>query len=603
MSDRRPFSFSDSDLISSLVAFTESTVGRLLQAFEVYIIAVFLVVTAFLRHRHILPSTTPSQGRTRKDILLTLPEPARGSTFRITPPIIETPRMSTILGAATQNIDSSREVLRRSARRSLNHVSSWVSFRRNRARHEDEEVRLWSAEKVKVDAPYTGSIDTELRTSIIPSLDAQSAIGRSMEGSIHSGRTLHPSRADGSQHTIPLRVRTSSVPISSVPSPIPGLKHARSMAATPEASPVYGLDGIQSLASASESRTSIDELLRQQSQLDQTIEALKLFSARTSINSSHSNSARSVELTRSLSTGQRTVSSDVSLSNFPVPPWLTTPVPSLPSSRPSSIKRIRGDRRVRLAAAQSTPVQDTYASVPPTTSASPVDIPSSPRLNSIPHSPLGEENESLSTEAGKPYRYDSGGTQYNVTSFIGGTLFVGASDSISDVLEGLATPGEPRQEKPWWPTENEPSVEVIRTSSGTKKLPPRTLPIPRRLEGLPASPAVGNLSPLARSSRLFQGDVADEPPNVMQCRTKDQTSCALPVAPSTQTPGTGHGEKGVPIPPPKPQLVREIDSPISAGGLDRVQRMFVRPRPPPLAIQSYTEQNPGITRVQVLADD
>jgi len=461
-----------------------------------------------------------------------------------------------------------------------------------------------------VDPPCTGSIDTELRTSIvslmqepkeyaelfrdvsanhmsiIPALDARSAIGRSVEGSIHSGRILHP-RADSLQHTIPLQVRTSSVPISSVPSPIPGVKYARSMAATPEASPVYGLDGIQSLASASESRTSIDELLRQQSQLDQTIEALKLFSAKTSINS---NSARSGELTRSLSTGQRTVSSDVSLSNFPVPPWFTTPVPSLPSSRPSSVKRIRGDRRVRLAAAQSTPVQDTYASVLPTTSASPVDIPSPPRFNSIPHSPVGEENESLSTEAGKSHRSDSGGTQYNVTSFIG----------------GLATPGEPRQgspEKPWWRTESESSVEVIQTSSGMKNLPPRTLPVPRRLEGLPASPAVAKLSPLARSSRSFQGNVVDEPPSVTQRLTGDQTSRALPVAPSPQTPGTGHGEKGVPTPSIKPQFVRETGSPISTEGPDRVQRMFVRPRPPPLAIQSYTEQNPGIKRVQVLVDD
>jgi hypothetical protein len=533
--------------------------------------------------------------------------------------------MSTILGAATQDKDSSREMLRRSARCSLNHVSSWVSSRvsRNRTRHEDEEVRLWNTEKVKVDPPCTGSIDTELRTSIvslmqepkeyaelfreasanhISALDAQSEIVRSTEGSIRSGRFLHPSRADGLQHTIPLQVRTSSVPVSSVPSPISsGVKHAGSMAATPEASPVYGLDGIQSLADASDSRTSIDELLRQQSQLDKSIEALKLFSARTSTNSLHSNSAtspRSVELSRSSSTGQRTVSSDVSLSNFPVPPWLTTPIPSLPSSRPSSIKRIRGDRRVRLAAAGPTPIQDTFASVPPTTSASLVDIPSSPRFNSIPHSPLGEENESFSTEAGK---FDSGGTQYNVTSFIGGKLFDSSSDSISDVLKGLATPGEPRQgsqDKPWWPTESESSVEVIQTSSGMKKLPPRILSVPRRLEGLPASPAVAKLSPLTRSLRLFQGDIIDEPANVTQDR---QRSCALPVTLSPQPPGTDHAERGVVIPSTKHQLVRGTNSPIavSAEGPDRVQRMFVRPRPPPLAIQ-----NPGIvTRVQVLADD
>jgi len=449
------------DLTSFAVAFTESTVGRLLQAIEVYIISVSVVVTAILRHRDILLSTISPQSKKCKDVVFTLPEPARGSTFRITPPFIETPRMSTILGTATQNKHSSREVLRRSARRSLNHVSSWVSSRvsRNRMRHEDEEVRLWNSEKVKVDPPYTGSINTEPQASvvslvqepkewtgifrdasanhmsIIPALDAQSTIVRSVEGSIHSGRILHPSRAGVLQHTIP---------VSSVPSPTsPGVKHAEGIVATPEASPVYGLDGIQSLAGASESRTSIDELLRQQSQLDKSIEALRLFSAGTSANSSHFNSATSpisVDLTRSPSTGQRTVSSDVSLSNFPVPPWLTTPVPSLPSSRPSSIKRIRGNRRVHLGATGPTPVQDTYTSVLPTTSASLVDIPSSPRFNSIPHSPLGEDNESLSAVARKSSCFDSGATQYNVTSFIGGRLFDYSTDSISDVLKRSSGP-------------------------------------------------------------------------------------------------------------------------------------------------------------------
>ncbi|KAI9572837.1 hypothetical protein HD554DRAFT_2014635, partial [Boletus coccyginus] len=596
-------------------AFTESTVGRLLQAIEIYIIAVSVVVTAILRHRDILLSTISSQSKKHKDIVFTLPEPARGSTFRITPPIIETPRMSMILGTATQNKHSSREVLRRSARRSLNHVSSWVSSRvsRNRMRHEDEEVRLWNSEKVKVDPPYTESIDTEPQASIvsltqepkewtgifrdvpanhmsiISALDAQSTIVRSMEGSIHSGRFLHPSRAGVLPHTVPLQIRTSSIPVSSVPSPTSsGVKHAEGIAATPEASPVYGLDGIQSPAGASESRTSIDELLRQQSQLDKSIEALKLFSA----NSSHFNSATSlisVELTRSPSTGQRTISSDVSLSNFPVPPWLTTPVPSLPSSRPSSIKRIRGNRRVHLAETGPTPVQDTYTSVLPTTSASLVDIPGSPRFNSFPHSPMEEDNESLSAEARKSSCFDSGGTQYNVTSFIG----------------GLATPDECRQgsqEKPWQPTESASRVEAIQTSSGTRRLPPRNLPVPGRLEGLPASPAVTKLSPLTCSSRLPLGNVAGEPANVTQYQTNGQTSRAPLVALSPPTPVTSHAEDGVVMSSTKPQLESHIVTE-STDGANCAQRTFVRPRPPPLAIQSYTEQNPSITRVQVLADD
>ncbi|KAF8140166.1 hypothetical protein EV363DRAFT_1311809 [Boletus edulis] len=597
-------------------AFTESTVGRLLQAFEVYVIVVFVAVTAFLRHRDIMLSTASLQGRNCRGGTFTLPEPTRESTFRITLPFIETPRMSTILGNVIQSKESSREVLRFSPRHSLNHVSSWVSSRlsRNRARREDEEVRLWNVEKVKVDLPYTGNIDTEQvrnpvsltqdsnelarlrdasvnRMSITSALDAQSALARSTESSIYGGQILH-SRTEVLQRTIPLRVRSSSVSVSSLPSPISsGVHHRESMTATPRASPVYGLTGIQSLASPSGSRTSLDELLRQQSQLDQSIEALKLFSAGTSVNSSHPNSVtdhRNVELTRSPSTGQRTVSSEVSLSNFPVPPWLTVPIPSHPSPGPPSIKRIRGNRRARLAAAaRSTPVQDAYTSVSPTVSASSVDIPSSPRFNSIPHSPFGDENESLSAEARNSSRSDSGGTRYNVTSFIG----------------GLATPNEHRQgnrEKPSWPKESEPSVEPIQTSSGVKQ-PPHMPPVPRRLEGLSATPAVAKLSSLARSSGLSRGDIVNGLADVAQYRTNDR---ALPVALPLQTAVTDHAEKDV-AKPPSPQLVRETGLPMTVlpEGTDRVQRIFVRPRPPPLTIHSYKAQSPSITRVQVLADD
>lgn len=450
------------DLISSAVAFTESTVGRLLQAFEVYIIVVFAVVTAFLRYRDILLSTS-LQDRERRDVVLTLPEPARGSTFRITLPFIETPRISTILGSAIQTKESSREALRRSAHRSLNHVSSWVSSRvsRNRARYEDDEVRLWNAEKVKVDPPYTGNTDRglargsasltqgskelaeplrEVSANDISISSAQPAILRPMdsEGFEYGGQISRPSRTDVPQRPTPPQDQTSPATVSSVRSPTSsGVNCAGNMTATAEASPVYGLSGIQSFPSVSNSRTSLDELLRQQNQLDQSIKALKLFSARTSANSSHSNSTtspRSMELTRSPSTGQRTVSSEVSLSSFPIPPWLTTPVPSLPSSNPSSIKRTRGNRLARLAAARPTPVQDTFSSVSPMLSAtSLVDIQSPLRLNSIPRSPLGEENESLSAEAGMFSRSDSAGTQYNVTSFIGGGLFDSSSDGFADI--------------------------------------------------------------------------------------------------------------------------------------------------------------------------
>ena len=622
-------------LTNSAVAFTESTVGRLLQAFEVYVIAVSVMVTAFLGHRDILLSTTSPQSKNRRDVAFILPEPARGSTFRITPPLIETPRMSTVLDIATQNKESNREMFHRSARRSLNHVSSWLSFRisRQRSPHEDEEVKLWNAEKVKVDPPYTGDIDTELRASIeastqasrerlelvrdapanhmpiISASDTRSAIARPVEDSIHSGQILRASPADVPQYTIPLQVRTSTVSVSPVLLSICGARHAEGITIPPEASPVYGLGGIQSLANASDSRTSLDELLRQQSQLDQCMDALRLPSAETSTNPSYSNSnlnARSVGLTRSPSTGQRTVCSDISLSNFPIPPRLTTPVPPLPPSSSSSIKRIRGGRRVRLAVARPILIQDTHTLVPPKTLTSLVDIPGSPRFNSIPHTPTGEENESLSAEAGKFSHSDSGGTQYNVTSFIHGRMFAGSSDSISHIFEDLATPGgscQGSQEKPWWPAENGSSFGTIETGSDMKKLPPHMLPVPRQLERLPSA---AKISPFTRPSRLSQ-DAVDEPAEVMHYQTNDQTSRSLTIALSPQIPVTDRAEKDASRPPRRSsQLAREagsVPTTVSPEGVERVQRMFVRRRPPPLVIQPYAEHNPGTSRVQVLADD
>lgn len=578
------------------------------------------MVTAFLMHRDNILSTTSLQGQECRNGVFTLPELACGSTFRITPPSAETPRTSTIFGFAAQNKESSREMLRRSARRSLNPVSSWLSLRlsRHRSRHEDEEVKLWNAVKAKADPPYTGDVDTELctsiatqtskerpglvrdaRMSIVSALDVQSASAMSMEDSVYCCQIQHASRADVPQHTIPLQVRTSPVPIPfSLPS-ISRAEHAESTAIPPEASPVYGLGGIQSLASAPNSQTSLNELLRQQRQLDQSIETPRLFSTETSINPPYSNSAlddKSVELTRSLSIGQRTVCSDVSLSNFPIPPRLKTPVPPLPPLSSSSIKRIRGDRRFRLAAARPIPAQDTSTLVLPKTLPSLVDNPGFPGFNSIPHTPTGEENESLSAEVGKFCHSDSGGTQYNVTSFIGGRMLAGSGDNISDVFEDLATPGEScqgSQERPWWPAENE-SFGSIEIGSDMKKLPPQMLlGVPRQLE----RPAAAKSSPLARSSRLSQENITDKPDN--------QTSRPLRIAPSPEIPAMSCVEEAMPRPPRRPQLLQAAGHTtlLGAEGVDRVQRTFVRRRPPPLAIQSYTERNPGISWVQVLVDD
>ncbi|KIJ68305.1 hypothetical protein HYDPIDRAFT_24600 [Hydnomerulius pinastri MD-312] len=622
-------------------AFTESTVGRLLQAVELYINIIFVMVIAFLKYRSTLLATLTSV-KTR-EFNITLPEPDRGSTFRVTPPVVATPRLSLIFGPSTSagttgtGRGTTTEALRRSARRSLTRVSSWVSSRvsRNRSAQEEDQERLWNqreAENGKMDPPYTNhpclraslvSLTEEPKEwaelvhdaaashmSILSALDAQSAGTRSVEGSMSSGQILQAFRAEVA-HRTPLRVRTSGLSAPAAPalssdSHDEGLERAVIMTAPPDSraqdSPIYGLGGIvrppppiPAINGSRDSGVSLDELLRQQSELDKSIAALKLFSKRSSGSSSSSqvNTPNSTELTRfSSSTGRRTTS-DVSLSNFPVPPWLTSPMPSLPSSRSPSIMRMREDRRARLAAAAAPPTSSSEPlPLPPRIPASLADIPSSPHSDCIPDSPYRGDNESLSAAAGRPPRFNSGGTQYDVTSFIGGGHRNGSL------------------EKPWQSTETEINLGEIINGANSRETTPRMLSVPlaprHRLEGLPASPAKAKLSPLSISTSLSRADsLAEVPAQIMQRQINPQVLPSLTITPSEThlqvPPSKPRINKGMLGLPSRPKMIRDISQPKPLppdGKADQAPRAFERPRPPPLVLQSYADYHPRESRVQ-----
>ncbi|KAF9229438.1 hypothetical protein BS17DRAFT_876945 [Gyrodon lividus] len=510
-------------------AFTESTFGRLLQAVEGCTIVVFVMVIALLKYRNSLILIHASPKTIEPN--LSLPDPERGSTFRVTPPVVETPRVSMVFGATT----TGRGALRLPARRSLTRVSSWVplTVSRNRLGNEDDQAKLW--EQGEAENRNTGhshlraspvSLTENLKDwaelvhdaaashmSIFSAVDAQSTRTTSREGSRSSGQILHAFRADVAQRRVRLRLRMSSSSAPAAPFLSPDSQQASSeraiiMTAPADSraqdSPTYGLEGIirppPSQPPARDSGMSLDELLRQQNELDKSIMALKLFSKRTSVSSSTSSQIRtqdSTEMTRfSSSTGRRTAS-DVSLSNFPLPSWLTSPVPLLPSSRLPPIIRMREDRRARLPATVVSPTTVLEQLLPPPKLfASLADIPRSPRSESVSDSPLRGDNESLSAAAGRPPRFNSGGTQYNVTSFIG----------------DLATPGGHRRgslEKPWQSTESEINLAAIINGPDWRETTPRMLPVPltppSRQERLLTLPAKAKPSPLSISARLSQG--------------------------------------------------------------------------------------------------
>ncbi|TFK41025.1 hypothetical protein BDQ12DRAFT_678762 [Crucibulum laeve] len=191
-------------------------------------------------------------------------------------------------------------------------------------------------------------------------------------------------------------------------------------------SPVYGLEGIilrrdmqekqpsepQHNRSQNDSLTSFDELLRQQTELDQSIAALRLFSpqstqipavdkpaiqSRPSINPQDGSQNRSLSTVTSTSTGQKPESasgrSEFSLSNFPEPPAVVDNVEASPSRFLAKASDVPRARPLQEDSPKDNDHQQSIGNVS-------LVAPSSSRFGGTPKS-------------------DSGGTQYDVTSFIG----------------------------------------------------------------------------------------------------------------------------------------------------------------------------------------
>ncbi|KAH7931138.1 hypothetical protein BV22DRAFT_1124516 [Leucogyrophana mollusca] len=600
-------------------AFTESTLGRFLQGVELYILIVFVMIINLQKFsQDIAIQRPPSLGQEA----ITLPQPSRESTFRVSPPIIPTPSMSMIFPSGR---NASTEAIRRSARASAR-VTSWVSTRisRNRSIPEEDQTRLWNqseSEKGMMEPADTHRNSMADSIAIPPESvkewkDIVSAaapplsptppleylpwtnLGRQREGSPSSSRLLN------SRLGVP-RLRTSDLgaPAASVSSLDSyygkDSGHAVIMTAPPDPQagglPIYGLNGMrrpqlkEGSNTARKSSMSFEELLRQQSELDRSIAALRLFSPRSSpSNPSNPPSDKSSEADPSEKTrfSSSTVAmSDFSLSNFPEPPWVMSPMPALPSPLPPSSLRMREDRRARLAL-----VTDLKAAElrPPRMPAVLADIPSSPHFQTMPESPCRGDNESLAAAAGRPPRFNSGGTQYDVTSFIG----------------DLTTPGGHTRgptEGPWESSETEINLAAIvdgnlsRASSPLPHVPSVHIAplVPRsRLTGLPSNPAKYKLSPLSMNSKLSSvNTVSEESASVAPRKVNPTIFPSLSVSPSASytinptptsksTPG-----KGIMGLPARPRLAREISSPKPPpqdGTGDQAPSAFEHPRPPPI---------------------
>ena len=206
-------------------------------------------------------------------------------------------------------------------------------------------------------------------------------------------------------------------------------------------SPIYGLDGIiRNLQQGSKltlgiaesdissARSSgIENLLRQQQELDKSIAGLRRFST---------TSGNRMPISRMQS---ESLQSDISLSNFPEPPTFlksSTKSESEASMVPSGLRAIEEDRAsmpeteagrsksmaISAISDNSMIVDDVaFQLVPPRMPAVVAELPGRTQNQSIP-SISRESLDSVldATNPGRPIRLGSQGTQYDVTSFIGG---------------------------------------------------------------------------------------------------------------------------------------------------------------------------------------
>ncbi|KAK7058842.1 hypothetical protein VNI00_001466 [Paramarasmius palmivorus] len=400
-----------------LFLFTETTLGRFLQAVELYVLMLFILIISFYK----MP-VRPARSRgpnTASYVVSTDEKPWKSP--------IQTPATNDPPPFVGEEVygNNIREV-RRSRQSDNSRLSSWIFARRSSGRppsgirwlvnRDDPELgpaqtqpgdtigtqndtgpenNVTSAEQTRPPPPVIEPPDEEpggdlLASSLVPPERRRSTISFSYYGLDR-----------GSRLSIPMKPREDS--------------------RIGADSPVYGLDGIVNLNSRNEQRestgrvspqgslNSIEELLRQQNELDKSIATLRLFSTSTAPSSElgpdldsdqrvrssgPSRPALSSTLTgRTYSTHSSTPSELSLLSRFPEPPR-----PSVDDAPPFSARQSLATVRSKRA--------------PTTLHRGTLSDPISEALGgppiSVPNSPTRQRG-----------RFDSAGTQYDVTSFIG----------------------------------------------------------------------------------------------------------------------------------------------------------------------------------------
>ncbi|KAJ6503276.1 hypothetical protein C8R47DRAFT_1316526 [Mycena vitilis] len=465
-----------------LFKFSETTLGRFLQAVETYsLILSVLIFTFYNIPRYAAPPTVSARKRSS---FFTSQQPSKAEESMFSPPVEETPVIQ--IGRAVVTPEGSRESM-------LSMLSAWINVRKA-PRPNSGEQKLWNSGDAEL------GISTEMRGKTPASSVAESPQVQVFEDvqrpplAVNTKDSLMiPPTPNALEVTTPTSVNRPFTGVSfasyygmatssrlTMPAVTPG-DDARNTD-----SPIYGLNGIinpagpadpesptlsrrppsSSLAPPSpsagrESVNSFDELLRQQTELDKSIAALRLFSPTTTLMSlpappdpEPEPESKSNDRSMSMSSGKSMSNrSEFSLSIFPEPP----PVESA------------------VIPAESIPALMGRARDPPF----PPRAPRTRMQSQVPHS---VDIDSLSVPVSPAYnnRFDSAATQYDVTSFIGDLTSPGPSSEPKVSVLGEVAERPEVESDVESPTSGAPSSITLRplllssASPSITSLPPAT---------------------------------------------------------------------------------------------------------------------------------
>ncbi|KAJ4494392.1 hypothetical protein C8R41DRAFT_919356 [Lentinula lateritia] len=397
--------------------FSDTALGRFLQAFEVYLMFIFLMLVAFYKVpvRPIRPSVStsymvdkkPQNTQSVAEAAAVVEEPVADNdpqtrlsmVSRVTSWIIPSRRQSNVERQNQQNTEDVEAALTLPSSQPIQQPKQSLSVRQSL-----QEARDPARQSVWVPPQPDPVDDSDLfvRPIPTPTLAISSSVLLPERDQMESGSENRTSTG------VSLRYYgVGHDSLMSYPNPSFMVNDESSLKSSGTDSPIYGLDGIvkqqknRNSAGSSlrpprrPSVSSFDELIQQQAELDRSIAALRLFSPPTSFAEAENPSAGIPDGTSLSTTNNRTVStltsssvrSEFSLSIFPDPPIADFPLRA-------SFSTMRANRTKRQSRRDLPTSFDNVS----------LDVPS------LPDTPM---------RLAPGRSFGSNATQYDVTSFIG----------------------------------------------------------------------------------------------------------------------------------------------------------------------------------------